>query len=441
VTNCPQVIDFTKILQNDLRLQDVGVILRQHQSGLKAVSIDDLYGTVSISGLLQMAASALPFPTAFSIPTNLPSLTMTLTNIASSTGHTVSSPFASCFLWIKLIKIQVSFAFSQDIADLGVVALQISRGPDAQSKFDVWSIIDGDASLGTILQQLDFGTLSSAFQGASVFDSVLSELFVPYVHVTVSPKGKYDPSQGHAVQQVTAAIEFDDSVSLPSSDNPIITLENVSFEIMATLDGTNPATMSLYGTATLQLGNYDAICTFTVDHDEDAVRAFLAEDSSSDLSTSSGILDVSMRFPNDQPRVGDIINVFLNEVLDATGLNSLEKNIPSDFFAILDMTDFQQLKIRLEKSAATNNKWSILYLYIQVRLDGLQNILNFLPSMSFDIPVLDLVIHHPDDPVGLAPFVQFRSHPLIWPDAESIRGQRVKRFRLKRRHLSIISVF
>jgi len=343
----------------------------------------------------------------------------------------------------------VSFAFSQHITDIGVVALQISRGPDAQSRFDVWSICDGDVSLGTILQQLDFDSLTSAFQGASVFDSVLSDLFVPYVHVTVAPKGKYDPSQGYSVQQVTAAIEFDDKVSLPSSDNPIITLENVSFEIMASLDGSNPTSMSLYGTATIKLGNYDAICTFSVDHDEDAVKAFLAEDSTSETASTSsnssggfqGILNLSIQFPNDQPRVGDIINEFLNEVVDATGLNSLEKNIPSDFFAVLDMTDFQELKIRLEKSAATNNKWSILYLYIQVRLDGLQNVLNILPTMSFDIPVLDLVIHYPSDPVGLLPVVQFRSHQLICPDEESIPGQCVNPFRLKRRHLSIISIF
>ena len=77
-------VDLTKIIDKDLVLADAGLILRQHQPLFRSVSIDDLYGTIALSQVLQLAEDLLPiFPKSLSIPKDLPDLTLI---IRSATG-------------------------------------------------------------------------------------------------------------------------------------------------------------------------------------------------------------------------------------------------------------------------------------------------------------------------------------------------------------------
>jgi hypothetical protein len=81
-----------------LALQEAGLILRQHQSGIMSGAIEDFYGTISTGQILQLAVDLLPFPQAFAIPPNLPSLTLTMTNVTGAEGQRVS-----CSVYSSLI--------------------------------------------------------------------------------------------------------------------------------------------------------------------------------------------------------------------------------------------------------------------------------------------------------------------------------------------------
>jgi hypothetical protein len=82
-------VDLTTVLKNDLVLRDAGLILRQHAQNLQSVAIEDMYGTISISDVLRLATDLLPFPTSLQIPSNLPDLTVTMSNVTGSTSHKV----------------------------------------------------------------------------------------------------------------------------------------------------------------------------------------------------------------------------------------------------------------------------------------------------------------------------------------------------------------
>ena len=82
-------MDLTTILKNDLVLRDAGLILRQHSNNLQSIAIEDMYGTISTSDVLHLATDLLPFPTSLQIPSNLPGLTVTMSNVTGSTSHKV----------------------------------------------------------------------------------------------------------------------------------------------------------------------------------------------------------------------------------------------------------------------------------------------------------------------------------------------------------------
>lgn len=386
-------IDLTKVINNDVVLQDAGIILQQHESMITTTAIESLYGTISTSQVLQLAVDLLPFPSSFSVPQNLPALTVTISNVVGYNR-------------------QYGFAFSQEVPNIGTVALEVSEGGDDQPQIDLWVINDNNISVAQMLDQAGVTDLLSQFQAASVFTDAVSHLTVPYAHLSFGPSQLYTSDVKYSTRQLTVAIELDD-ISIPSS-NPVIVVENLSLEIQhKSPEQSTPASMAVFGTATMRLGYADAICVFTIDHNVDAMSTFLAEGQGDDHDPTAtanaaippspsgfqGYLDLNISFEGEGPSIGDIINTFVGEALDAAGLNTLTQNIPTQLLSILDSNDFQAVEMRLQKTSTTNAEWEIMYLHIQVRLDGLQSVLNILPKANFEKPFLDVVMRYPSDPV------------------------------------------
>lgn len=99
------------------------------------------------------------------------------------------------------------------------------------------------------------------FEAARVFTDGLSAHFVPYAHLSFGPSKPYKPGVAHTMQTLTLAIEIED-FSIPS-DNPIIKLQNITLEILYDAASSGVASdMSLFGTSTITLGGFDAVCTF-----------------------------------------------------------------------------------------------------------------------------------------------------------------------------------
>jgi hypothetical protein len=274
-------------------------------------------------------------------------------------------------------------------------------------------------TVNDILQRLEQATRLPDFQSASMFTaSLLSGLAVPYTHLTLGPAAKYTPGK-YTMQDLTLIVEVVEDISFPP-DSPLITLRDLTFQIMYTFaEGTAAGatgSLALMGNASVQLGNFDAICTFTLNKDADVIEADLDEGDDSDNPTAAanlaeaqanatggfqGYVDFSFRFQSRAPSIGDIVNAFLLEPLDQVG--SLAINIPSEFRDILDAVDFQALEMRVQKDATTQNKWEIVVLHLQVRLPGLTDLLSVLqPFIIFETPALDIQIHYPSDSVRKA---------------------------------------
>lgn len=384
-------INLVNIVNNDMVLQDAGLILRQHQQNLTSTSINDIYGTVSTGTILKLASDLLPFPTGLQIPQNLPNLTLTVSNITGDQSN------------------RASLAFSQVVSGLGTIALQVARGSDKQTSFDIFAISEPGISVGDMLTNLSNEALLPSFEAARLFTDMLAGLFVPYVHLSFGPTTPYKSGSSYGLNTLTLTVELDTDINIPS-DNPMITLEDVSFEILYSGASEGVASdMSVYGTANMVLGGFDALCTFQVDHSEDEIEAFLADDftvPTGPVPTDStggfeGTIYLSLSFPNAKPSIGAIIDGFLKDA-DASGLNSLSKNIPPQLLSILDSVDFEVLEMQIQKDSTTNNKWQINFFHLRVALYGLENILNILPGVTFGLPVLDVFIHAPGDPINKA---------------------------------------
>jgi hypothetical protein len=183
-----------------------------------------------------------------------------------------------------------------------------------------------------------------------------------------------------------------------------------------------PSDVSVFGSALVRLGEYDATCTLRVDHTGDEIESFLSDDFTAPVAPTpgnstggfQGTFYLALDFPNEKPSVRAIIESFLGEVADASGLNSFSRNIPTQLLSILDSNELEVLEIQMQNDTTTGNKWQITFLHVTANLEGLDDILNLLPGASFEIPVLDIFIHSPSDPVSLNVSLSISCH---WPKA------------------------
>ena len=290
---------------------------------------------------------------------------------------------------------------------MGTIAFQVGLGPDGQTQFDIFAISQQNISVGDMLTKLSSGTILGQFEAASLFTNSLAGLYVPYVHLSFGPTTPYKASAGYSMQQLTLEVDLATDVPIPSG-NPFVTLEGLSLEIIygGAADGL-PSDISVFGSAIVNLGGYDADCTFQVDHTGDEIAAFLDDDSTDTTGPTSsdstggfqGTIMLTIDFPNETPTVGAMVDGLLGEIPDASGLNSLTKNIPTQLLSILDSNVFEAVEFQIQNDATTGNKWQVVYFHVQARLEGLGDILNLLPGISFDVPVLDVYITYPSDPV------------------------------------------
>lgn len=244
----------------------------------------------------------------------------------------------------------------------------------------------------------------------------LDNLNVPYAHLIFGPSTRYQQGS-YYLQEITLAIELDD-FKLPE-ESPIVTFEQMLLEIKYSFPESKTSgsqgDLTIFGTATVQLGHFDAICTFDYSRAAEVIEADLAEgedegavaaadtNNATNSDSFQGYLDFQFQFQSQKPSIGDIVEALLDEPLDALGLNSLTKNIPVEFRDTLDSADFQALDMRVQKDASTGGKWSVVFFHVQVRLQGFQDVLDLLqPYVSFEVPVLDIVIHNPSDSANRA---------------------------------------
>ena len=87
-------LDLSKSINENLKLNNAGIILRQHQPLFVSVSVDDFYGTIVTSEVLQVAGDLLPGTKDLKIPTNLPDLTLMIHH-ATGGGEKVCALVAS----------------------------------------------------------------------------------------------------------------------------------------------------------------------------------------------------------------------------------------------------------------------------------------------------------------------------------------------------------
>jgi hypothetical protein len=177
-------------------------------------------------------------------------------------------------------------------------------------------------------------------------------------------------------------------------------------------------TLQVDGSAVVELGRFDAICSFTYCKMAEVVEAFLDEgdDEGDDednpllltslnkaqirtqqaLSKAISTLTLASRT---KPRASGILstNFCSNRSMQSVS-TPLTTNIPSKLLAVLDSADFQQLDMRLQNDASTQNEWEIVFLHVNVRLQGLSSALNLLaPFITFDIPTFNVLVHYPTD--------------------------------------------
>lgn len=80
----------------------------------------------------------------------------------------------------------------------------------------------------------------------------------------------------------------------------------------------------------------------------------------------------------------------------------MTKNIPSELLSILEGDEFQTIEFKIQKDATTNNRWQLAFFHVQVNLEGLEDVLDLIPGVNFGLPILDVFIHAPGDPINKA---------------------------------------
>lgn len=214
--------------------------------------------------------------------------------------------------------------------------------------------------------------------------------------VAVGPTNHPDDATSFGLRSLSLNIELDD-VSIPA-DNPFFSLTSLALQVVQSGNLNSPDGLSVYGTAVASFWQHDALCTFSLDHSEDVISAYLAEsDSDEDFPSTqstgafSGNLDLDLTFTSNPPSIGDFINAILYDIAP-----DLVANIPQELSDVLNGTDFQEISVRLLNDATTNNQWEIVFLYIRVGLYGFDDVLAVLP-LTFEQPTFEVTIHYPAD--------------------------------------------
>lgn len=275
--------------------------------------------------------------------------------------------------------------------------MQFTAAKQGSLQFDLWVICKDLWTVANWLAFLGQTGLAPEFDSTSLFSEALSHVSVKFVHVSI-----YKPVEGSwSLLSLDFTVVLED-VSIPSKD-PVLKLEQLTMDLSYNMPTKN---LSLYISAVLNLGGYDADCTVLYDKSKKAIDDFLTNQSDLESIEPEGgspaattILDMKVSFPTKGPSIGSIIQGLLGGIIDdPMGPNSLTNNIPEDFLIILTSNDFQNVEIRLEKSGEKNAEWKVAYMFISVRLDGLKQALQkVLPSLTFDVPRLTVMLNHLDN--------------------------------------------
>ncbi|KAK6513807.1 hypothetical protein TWF506_008242 [Arthrobotrys conoides] len=369
-------IDLEKIINEDLVLYDVGILMYQHSSGIRAVSIEDVYGTVKIETILHLAKDILPLPEAFSFPKNLPDLHLQVAGITAPTGQ------------------KYSLAFTYDTTYGFTVAAQVTIGSAGEPSFKFYLFNTLGLPVSAWLQMLDADHLTEVFKFFEFLGPALDKLTVDYIQLEV---GKHEASWGVSLLAFGVTIG---EINIPEED-PIFTLQHLTTDLqyLYASDSTR-----LEVEASLVLAGVPATCTIVWDNDQQAINELLdteredygdekPEDPATETSEFSGYLDVNISFPSEGPSVGDILHAILDKILEGTGLSTIVEAIPEEFLMVLESNRFQSIRLRLQKSPETKNKWTISSLFISAKLNGLEDALGkLLPSLKFEAPILKVVL-------------------------------------------------
>lgn len=142
-----QGVDIGKLITSQLMLKDAGIIMRQYRNQFATISVDDLYGTISISDELKLAQDVFPFPAGLKIPPNLPDVSLIIPCVTGEVQSRVSLERHLKKLCHVLSLLQCSVAFSQDVAGLGLVAVEIGPSATSETKIDIWTFVSFQRSL------------------------------------------------------------------------------------------------------------------------------------------------------------------------------------------------------------------------------------------------------------------------------------------------------
>ena len=442
-----------KLVSEELGLRDVGVILKQSREGLKAVYIEDVYGTISLAQLLKIDALlqvvGVPPQVAEKIAAETPDLTVTLGEIAFAAGHSIS------------------FALSKQIDGFGVIALQCGQMANCETRFDLWIVCEPGLALGDdgikqgLLSKLGFSKLMNDFEAARVFSSALSHLSVPFLRLSYTKADINDPSSNYHLDELSVVVEVLE-VNIPSKANPIISLSCLRLAIEhhgPTAESRSDITVN--GSAVMSIDGCDVIAQFTISHAAEDIADFLADVDTSDveadsnkatngdesartaqkaaptnmseaekpegdeagadesnaatLSASShktkdfpdashdtggfvGDIEIQLTFPGRTPTIGAMISHIVGDVLSSLGLEDIKKNIPSSLLSIFGCTSFRNVYFTVSKPSKgesfTISKFSACF-----DLEALAGDLNIFGStVIFEMPILNVVILDPTLP-------------------------------------------
>ena len=349
---------------------------------------------------------------------------------------------------------KASFALTKDISDIGFAALQATFSlSKMRPQFDATMFCSDDVSLGQIVERgldiispnfLDNDMYSTLHLGAlspkSIADAAkdgklpsnerrasrltlkaLSDVMVPAARVQV---GKL-PSGSYGITELELQLQLK-PISIPE-DSPVIELRDFELQLFqermgAALPGdsgnattsttttsvadaaasrpsVSSSITSVYGSATILLGDIDADVKFTYDPSNDAQLARLAVNPVPPSTGRQLIVDVV--FPESKPAIGDLINQIVGEVAKLAHEGLFAATLPPPLLKVLDAAALQTIQLTLASEQQESSPWFLSSVYTLIDVSQFLDDINIFGSaLAFENPTLTIKVDNPTTAVG-----------------------------------------
>ena len=152
---------------------------------------------------------------------------------------------------------------------------------------------------------------------------------------------------------------------------------------------------SVYGSATVALGDVDANCQFVYDPGRDAQKAVFTMYPTAPISGRQITLNIN--FPKKKPSLGDVVDQVVGEFKNLTHNGTFKSKIPPALTSILDIAELEAVQFTLASEQQESSPWKLASVYVRVSLQDLADDINNLldGALTFEQPALSVTVSDP----------------------------------------------